>query len=88
MTDPQRDAEEAARILESPVVQRAFTELEANIVARLATPSMTSEQIIATQQELVAHRRVKRWLEQLVLTGQMDAMAAEQKRATTKRKLL
>lgn len=87
MTDPQRDAEEAARILETPLVRRAFAELESNIVARLATP-MTAEQVIATQQELVAHRRLKRWFEQLVLTGQMDAIAAEQKRPTTKRKLL
>ena len=69
-------------------MRRAFAELESNIVARLATP-LTVEQVIATQQELVAHRRLKRWFEQLVLTGQMDAIAAEQKqRPTTKRKLL
>ena len=89
MTDPQRNAEEAARILESPLVRRAFQELESNIVARLATPMLTPEQIIATQHELVAHRRIERWFRQLVVTGQMDAIVAEQKqRATTKRKLL
>ena len=88
MTDPQRDAEEAARLLESPLMRRAFAELEANIVARLASPSLSQEQVIATQQELVAHRRVERWLRQLVLTGQMDAIAEQQKRATKPRKLL
>ena len=88
MTDPQRNAEEAARILESPLVRRAFQELESNIVARLATPMLTPEQIIATQHELVAHRRIERWFRQLVVTGQMYAIVAEQKRATTKRKLL
>lgn len=90
MTDHQRDADEAARLLEAPLLRRAFQELEANIVARLASPTLAPEQIIATQHELVAHRRVERWLKQLVITGQMDAIAAEQKkpRATTKRKLL
>lgn len=88
MTDHQRDAEEAGRIVESAIFKRAFAELESNIVSRLATPSLTPEQIITTQHELVAHRRVERWLRQLVITGQMEAMA-EQKRATTKvRKLL
>lgn len=89
MTDHQRDAEEAGRIVTSEIFKRAFAELESNIVSRLATPSLTPEQIITTQHELVAHRRVERWLKQLVLTGQMEAMAEQQKRVTTKsRKLL
>ena len=74
--------------MESPIIRRAFAELESNIVARLATPTLTQEQVIATQLELVAHRRVERWFRQLVITGQMDAIAEQQKRATTKRKLL
>lgn len=79
MTDPQREADEAARIVESDLWQRAFAELDASIVTRLAAPGQAPDKIMAAQQELVALRRVKRWLEQRIVTGQMEAMQPRRK---------
>ena len=87
MIDPQREADEAARILESDIWKRAFTEIDGVIVSRLAAPNQSPEQILATQQELVALRRVKRWFEQRIVTGQMEAMQPKRRQAT-KRSLL
>jgi hypothetical protein len=79
LIDPQREAEEAARIIESDLWKHAFADLDANIVTRLALPDQAPDKIMAAQQELVALRRVKRWLEQRIVTGQMEAMQPRRK---------
>ena len=79
MIDPQREAEEAVRIIESDIWKRAFADLDANIVTRLALPDQAADKIMSAQQELVALRRVKRWLEQRIVTGQMEAMQPRRK---------
>lgn len=75
MTLADQRADAAQRILEEPLFREAFQIVEANIVARLAVPSSAPELVHDLHQQLVALHRVRRHLEQVILTGRMEAMA-------------
>jgi hypothetical protein len=81
----EQRAVSAQRILEDPVYRDSFATVEANIVAKLAQPNTTPETVQELHQSLVSLHRVRRYLEQVIVTGRMDEIAAQQKQATTRR---
>lgn len=81
----EQRAVSAQRILEDPVYRDSFNTVEANIVAKLAQPNVTPEAVQELHQSLVSLHRIRRYLEQVIVTGRMDEIAAQQKQATTRR---
>jgi hypothetical protein len=83
MNHEQRAAS-AQRILDDELFREAFNTVEANIVAKLAQPNSAPEQVQELHQSLVSLHRIRRYLQQVIVTGTMEAME-EQRKATTKR---
>ena len=70
--------EEARRILQSDLYKEAYSQVEANVVARLAqasTPPVEAEQL---RQLLIALRKVRTYLEQVLQTGTMKALVEKE----------
>lgn len=75
MTQAEQRADAAHRLLDEPLFREAFQTVEANIVAKLAVPTSAPEAVQDLHQQLVALHKVRRHLEQVILTGRMEAMA-------------
>ena len=75
MTIAEQRADAAQRILDEPLFREAFNTVEANIVAKLAMPNSAPEAVQSLHQQLVALHRVRRHLEQVIVTGRMEEMA-------------
>lgn len=74
MRSPEVRAEQAQRLLSDELLKEAFAQVQAGIVAKLAIPDTAPEKVLEHHYSLVALGRVKRWLEQVVVTGNMEAM--------------
>lgn len=72
----QRRGEEAHRILNAPIYQEAFEQIEGRLISQLAVIEITPERAEYLRQLLVANRKIKSYLEQVMVTGRM---AEEQK---------
>lgn len=66
--------EEARRILHSDVYKEAYTQVEANIVAQMAQASTKAEDAESLRQLLIALRKVRVYMEQVMNTGTMAAL--------------
>lgn len=72
----ERRGEEAARVLKAPIYKEAFATIEERLIGQLAVIEITQERAEYLRQLLVANRKIKSYLEQVMVTGQM---AEEQK---------
>ena len=71
-----RRGEEAHRILSAEIYREAFSIIEERLISQLATIEITQERAEYLRQLLVANRKVRSYMEQVMLTGRM---AEEQK---------
>lgn len=72
----ERRGEEAARVLKAPIYKEAFAVIEDRLIGQLAVIEITPARAEYLRQLLVANRKIKAYLEQVMVTGQM---AEEQK---------
>lgn len=72
----ERRGEEAGRILANPLYKEAFREIEDRIISQLAVIEITKERAEYLRSLLVANRKIRGYLEQVLVTGKM---AEEQK---------
>ena len=78
----ERRGEEARRVLESDIYKEAYTSIEANIVARMAQAATLPEEAESLRQLLIALRKVKTYMEQVLHTGTMKVLAEKQSAIT------
>ena len=72
--------EEARRILENPIYKEAYAVLEQRIVAELAQQDIEALQAERLRMLLVALRKVRVHMEQVLVTGTIVAQELERKR--------
>ncbi len=77
--------EEARRILDAPIYQEAWAQLRENIVRRLEQPEVPAAERELMNNLLIAHRKAKQYMEQVLVTGTMAAMEQERKRTLAER---
>lgn len=73
MSEIERRGDEAAFIVRHPIFQEAFKMLEDKFVTELSHAEITRERAEYVRTLLVANRKVKGYLEQVMLTGQLEA---------------
>jgi len=73
--------QEANRILQSPVFKEAVSEIERRLISELAVIEIKPERAEYLRQLLVANRKVRIYLEQVMVTGQL----AEQQQSLMER---
>lgn len=78
----ERRGEEARRVLESDIYKEAYTSIETNIVARMAQAATLPEEAESLRQLLIALRKVKSYMEQVLLSGTMKALDEKQSAIT------
>lgn len=76
-----RRGEEAHRVLSAEIYKEAFSLIEQRLISQLAVIEITPERAEYVRQLLVANRKVRSYLEQVMLTGQM----AEQQQSLMER---
>lgn len=72
----ERRGEEASRVLKAPIYKEAFETIEERLVSQLAVIEITKERAEYLRSLLIANRKIRAYLEQVMVTGQM---AEEQK---------
>lgn len=65
--------EEAHRVLNAEVYKEAFQTIEERLISQLATIEITPERAEYLRQLLVANRKVRSYLEQVMVTGHLEA---------------
>ena len=66
-----RRGNDARNVLESPVYQEAYAEIEQRLIGQMAVIEITKERAEYLRQLLVAHRKIRGYLEQVMMTGKM-----------------
>lgn len=66
-----RRGEEAHRVISSEIYKEAFAQIEQRLISQLAVIEITPERAEYVRQLLVANRKVRSYLEQVMLTGKM-----------------
>lgn len=69
----ERRGENARIVLESDVYKEAYAQIESNIINRLASQATNAEEAEDLRRLLIALRKVKIYMEQVLLTGTMAA---------------
>lgn len=67
----ERRGEEAHRVLSAPIYKEAFAIIEERLIGQLAVIEITPQRAEYIRQLLVANRKIKAYLEQVMVTGQM-----------------
>ena len=76
----ERRGEEARVVLDNPIYREAFAQIEANIVAKMALQATTAAEAEELRRLMIALRKVRTYMEQVLTTGTMAAMEEERKR--------
>lgn len=76
----ERRGEDARIVLESAIYKEAFAQIEANIVAKMALQATTAAEAEELRRLMIALRKVRTYMEQVMTTGTMAAMEEERKR--------
>ena len=66
-----RRGEEAHRILSAEIYKEAFAQIEQRLISQLAVIEIAPERAEYVRQLLVANRKIRSYLEQVLLTGKM-----------------
>lgn len=77
----ERRGEQAQRVLSSEIYKEAFSVIEERLISQLAVIEITPARAEYLRQLLVANRKIKAYLEQVMVTGQM----AEQQKSLIER---
>lgn len=81
MNNEIRRGEEASRVLNANVYQEAFAVIEERLVSQLSTIEITKERADYLRTLLIANRKIRGYLEQVMVTGQL----AEQQQSLMER---
>ncbi len=81
----ERRGEEAKRLLGEELYKESWVALREQIVVRLESEELTNDQRLELVNLLRQHRRAKRYLEQVMVTGTMVAMEEQRKRSIADR---
>ena len=73
----ERRGEEAKYLLLNPLLVEAFATIESRIVDQLSQADTGAERRARLNDLLIANRKVRQYLEQVVATGTMAAMERE-----------
>ena len=73
----ERRGEEARQLLAHPLLVEAFAVIESRIVDQLSQADTAGERRARLNDLLIANRKVRQYLEQVVSTGTMAAMERE-----------
>jgi len=76
----ERRGEEARVVLDNLIYREAFAQIEANIVAKMALQATTAAEAEELRRLMIALRKVRTYMEQVLTTGTMAAMEEERKR--------
>jgi ribosomal protein L17 len=74
-----RRGEDARRILEEPLLKEAFKVIEERIINSIAVVEIDKERAEYLRTILVASRKVRQYLEQVVTSGKLASMDEERK---------
>lgn len=66
-----RRGEEASRVLQAEVYKEAFAEIEQRLISQLAMVEIPPERAEYLRQLLVANRKIRGYLEQVMVTGKL-----------------
>lgn len=79
ITTDEARGEAARAILENPLYKEAYQTIEANIVNQLSQAEITQERAEYLRKILVASRKLRIFMEQILMTGTMSAMEEQKK---------
>lgn len=77
----ERRGEEAQRVLSAPIYKEAFAVIEERLIGQLAVIEILPARAEYLRQLLVANRKIRAYLEQVMVTGEM----AEQQKSLIQR---
>lgn len=83
-----RRGEEAQRILESALYKEAFAAIEERLIAQLAQIEITKERAEYMRQLLVANRKIRGYLANVMTTGEMATLDETKSFASKVRSLI
>lgn len=75
----ERRGEEARVVLENPIYKESYAQIEANIVARLALQATTATEAEELRRLMIALRKVRTYMEQVLTTGTMAVLEEQRK---------
>jgi hypothetical protein len=85
--EEQTRGHKAQRVLKDEMYQEAYTEIQARLVGLLAQAEIIGEQRERLNNLLIAHNKVKQYMEQVLLGGKMAAEQIERDRTLKERML-
>jgi hypothetical protein len=74
---------EARRVLESPIYVEAYATIEEKLINQMALAETTAERGEHLRRLLVAHRKIRQYIQQVMITGQMAEQELERKRSVS-----
>ena len=83
--EQERRGEDARRIIEAPIHREAFAALEERLVNELARQDIDPQRAEFLRLLLVAGRKYRLYIEQVMVTGTMAAMETQRKRSLSDR---
>lgn len=86
MIDDIGRADHAQRLLNDPLLNEAFSEIEKRLVGQLSQAEIARDRAEYLRQLLVANKTVRRYLENVLTTGKI--VEAEQKQASLAKRLI
>lgn len=81
----ERRGEDARRILEDELYKEAFAAIEARLVDQLALAATTEEQAHHLRHLLIAHRKVRQYMANVLQTGTMAALEINRQQTLAER---
>ena len=81
----ERRGEQARQVLDSAIYKEAFEMIEQRLIQELAVVEITKERAEYLRTILVAGRKHRKYMEQVLVTGTMAAMEENRKRSLMER---
>lgn len=83
--EEERRGVEAEHLLTSAIYREAYEAIEERLINLLASADTDDERADRVRHLLIAHRKVRKYMEQIVTTGTMAAMHIERERSVMER---
>lgn len=78
--EAERRGEEARQIVKHPIYVEAFQTIEDRLVSQLAQVEIAQERAEYLRSLLVANRKIRQYLEQVMHTGTLEAMDEQRRK--------
>ena len=85
LEDEDRRGLLAKEVLESPIYLEAYATIEEKLVNQLSLAETTAERGEHLRRLLVAHRKIRQYIEQVMVTGKMAEQELERQRSLADR---